>query len=497
LRRYINHKGIGFIISIEEDRPMGFSVSGLVSGLDTDSIISKLMDIEKKPITLLQQQEASYSVKLSAYGQLKSLLSGLRSAARNLDSPSDITTYAATSSNSSVLTADAETSAVKGTYSITVQDIAQVQKLKSQGFGATEAVGEGTIHLKLGSGDSTDITVDASDTISTIASKINDKKLGITASVISDGTQSYLTLTSQKTGEANVIDLTVTEAGTTDPADPENLDTTGLSRLVYQKGATENLTQTQAAADALLSVDGVDNIKRSSNTIDDVIPGVTLYLHDKAPSDPLKLTISRSDTLLTNRVNAFIDAYNQLADYLKQAQLYDPATKQTGSLFADATTRNIDTTVKGLIARTVPGGASGFSRLAELGITTNDDGHLQMDSATFSARLSQNFDAVASFFTKLDTGSEGFAVKVGNTVDAMLSATNGTLTTRTNGVQKSIDSLESQITQLNDRASNTQDRLKKQFTSLEVLLGQYQGLSDSLTQQLSALENLNGAISKK
>jgi flagellar hook-associated protein 2 len=166
-------------------------------------------------------------------------------------------------------------------------------------------------------------------------------------------------------------------------------------------------------------------------------------------------------------------------------------------LFADATTRNIDTTVKGLIARTVPGGASGFSRLAELGITTNDDGHLQMDSATFSARLSQNFDAVASFFTKLDTGSEGFAVKVGNTVDAMLSATNGTLTTRTNGVQKSIDSLESQITQLNDRASNTQDRLKKQFTSLEVLLGQYQGLSDSLTQQLSALENLNGAISKK
>lgn len=475
---------------------MGFSVSGLVSGLDTESIISKLMDIEKKPITLLQQQEASYSVKLSAYGQLKGLLSGLRSAARNLDSPSDITTYAASSSNSGVLTADAETSAVKGTYSITVQSVADVQKLKSQGFGATEAIGGGTIHLKLGSGASTDITVGASDTISTIASAINDKSLGITASVISDGTQSYLTLTSQKTGEANVIDLTVTESGT-NAEDPANFDTTGLSRLVYQKGGTENLTQTQAAADALLSVDGVDNIKRSSNTIDDVITGVTLYLHDKAPSDSLKLTISRSDTLLTNRVNAFIDAYNQLADYLKQAQLYDPATQKTGSLFADATTRNIDNTVKGLIARTVPGGTSGFSRLAELGITTNDDGHLEMNSVTFSAKLSENFDAVSSFFTKLDTGAEGFAVKVGKAVDAILSATSGTLTTRTNGVQKSIDSLEAQITRLSDRATNTEDRLKKQFTSLEVLLGQYQGLSDSLTQQLSALENLNSAVSKK
>lgn len=476
---------------------MTFSVGGLVSGLDTDSIISKLLEIEKKPVTQLQQQEAGYNVKLSAYGQLKSLLSGLRSAARNLDSLSDITTYAATSSNAGVLTADAEISAVKGTYSITVQSIAEVQKLKSDGFNAGEAVGEGTIHLKLGSGAATDIAVKASDTVNDIASAINATQIGITATVITDGSRSYLTLASQKTGEANVIDLTVTEAGTAGPDDPENLDTSGLSRLVYQKGATENLTQTQAAADALISVDGVENIRRASNTIGDVIPGVTLYLHDTAPSAPLKLTISRSDTLLTNRVNAFIDAYNQLADYLKQAQLYNASTKETGSLFADATTRTIDSIVKGLIARTVPGAASGFSRLAELGITTNGDGDLEMNSATFNARLSQDFDAVASFFTKMDTGSEGFAVKVGKAVDSMLSLTSGILTTRTDGVQKSIDGIEAQIARLNDRVNNTQDRLKKQFTSLEVLLGQYQGLSDSLTQQLSALENLNSAISKK
>ncbi len=476
---------------------MAFSVSGLVSGLDTDSIISKLMDIEKKPITQLQQKEAAYNVKLSAYGQLKSMLSGVRSAARNLDSLSDITTYSVSTSNSSVVTADAKTTAVKGTYSVQVVQLAQVQKLRSQGFGASEAVGEGTMYLKLGNGTTTTIDVSSTDTLAQIAAAINGKQSDVVANVINDGTSSYLTLTSQKTGEANVIDLTVMESGTSSVDDPENLDNSGLSRLVYRQGTTENLLQTQAAADAMLTVDGVENIKRSTNTVEDVIPGVTMYLKSAAVGETVKLTVGRSDTLFTSRVNAFINAYNELADFLKQAQLYDPATKKTGTLFADATTRTIDRTMRDLISRTVPGAASGFSRLAELGITTNDEGHLEMDSTTFNAKLSENFDAVANFFTQQTIGSEGFAVKIAKSVDSLLSATNGILTIRTNGIQKTIDSTESQISRLTDRAENTETRLKKQFSSLELLLGKYQGLSDSLTQQLSALENLNSSISKK
>uniref|UniRef100_A0A7C4MP49 Flagellar hook-associated protein 2 n=1 Tax=Desulfatirhabdium butyrativorans TaxID=340467 RepID=A0A7C4MP49_9BACT len=476
---------------------MGFSVSGLISGLDTDSIISKLMDIEKKPITQLQKKEAAYNVKLSAYGQMKNLLSGVRSAARNLDSISDITSYSVTSSNSSVVTADAETSAVKGTYSVEVQQIADVQKLRSVGFGASEAVGAGTIYLKLGTGSTTSITVNASATLKDVADAINRNQKDVVANVISDGSQSYLTLTSQKTGEANVIDLAVMESGTSSIDDPENLDQTGLSRLVYRRGATENLLQTQAAQDAMVTVDGIEDIKRSTNTIADVIPGVTMYLKSQAVGQSVKLTVGRSDTLFTTRVNAFINAYNELADYLKETQLYDAATKKTGALFADATTRMIDRSMRDLISRAVPGAASGFRTLAELGIKTKDDGHLEMDSSTFNAKLTENFDAVATFFTQNTTGAEGFAVKIAKSVDSLLSATSGTLTIRTNGIQKSIDSLESQISRLSDRAENTETRLKKQFTSLETVLGRYQGLSDSLTQQLSALENLNSAISKK
>ncbi len=475
---------------------MAFSVSGLVSGLDTESIISKLMDIEKKPITQLQKKEAAYNVKLSAYGQLKSLLSGVRSAARNLDSLSDITTYSVTSSNS-VVTADAKTTAVKGTYSVQVQQMAQVQQLRSQGFGASEVLGAGTIYLKLGSGAATAIDVNATDTLTQVAEAINREQRDVVANVINDGTSSYLTLTSQKTGEANVIDLTVMESGTSSVDDPENLDDSGLSRLVYRQGATENLLQTQAAADARMTVDGVENIKRSSNTVEDVIPGVTMYLKSAAVGETVKLTVGRNDTLFTSRVNALIDAYNELADFLKEAQLYDPATDQAGTLFADATTRTIDRTMRDLLSRTVPGIASGFSRLAELGITTNDEGHLEMDSTTFNAKLTENFDAVAGFFTQQTTGSEGFAVKIAKSVDSLLSATSGILSIRTNGVQKTIDSMESQISRLTKRAENTETRLKKQFSSLELLLGKYQGLSDSLTQQLSALENLNSAISKK
>lgn len=476
---------------------MGFSVSGLVSGLDTESIITKLMNIEKKPITQLQQKEAAYNVKLSAYGQLKSLLSGVRSAARNLDHRSDITTYSVTSSNSNVVTADAQITAVKGTYSVEVQQIATVQKLRSAGFGDSEAVGAGTITLKLGSGSTTIITVDASDTLSDVADAINRKQSDVVANVISDGSQSFLTLTSQKTGESNVIELTVMENGTSSIDDPENLDSTGLSRLVHRQGVAENLLQTQAAQDAMVTVDGIQNIKRSSNTIENVIPGVTLYLKNQDPGQSVQLTVARSDTLLTNRVNAFISAYNELVDYLKQAQRYDAAKNEAGTLFADATTRMIDRNMKDWISRSVPGVTSGFNTLAELGIRTNDQDHLEMDASTFNAKLSENFDAVTSFFTQSTSGAEGFAVKIGKGVDSLLSPTSGILTIRTNGVQKTIDSMETQISKLNDRSENTETRLKKQFTSLEVLLGKYQGLSDSLTQQLAALENLNNAISKK
>jgi len=551
---------------------MSISVGGLVSGMDTDKIISQLQALQQKPITKLQTQEAAYQVKLTAYSSLQGSLKDVKNASRNLDTSSDITSYAATSSNTSTLTASAERTAVAGSYSVEVTSLAAVHKLKtSTGLSPTEAVGKGTIHLKMGSSAAVDITVGSTSTLSNIATSINAADTGIYASVINDGTNSFLSLTGKQTGAANVINLTVTEDGTSanDPRLAANLDSTGLSRLVYTtssyKGgvgggtgaavnnlaingiivpastgmaelvtninkavsgvtatlqtdgslllsnvtgsysditiggtttdsgltagtysSTKNMGELQGAANAKITVDGVKNISRASNTITDVIGGVSLKLKALGTTT---VEVDRNDELFTTRLNAFLDAYNGLMDSMNNLQSYDKQTKATGTLFGDSTTRRIQSEVQNLLSNSVSGLPATLSHLTDLGVSTNAAGKLELDSSIFSTQLKDNFDNVVKFFTKTDTGTEGFAVRMATSVEKILDIQGGTLAARTKGIQGSIDGLDKQILTLNSRMTISETRLRTQFSSLEVLLGQYQNTSNSLTSNLDALQS--------
>ena len=545
---------------------MSISVGGLVSGMDTDKIISQLQALQQKPITKLQTQEAAYQVKLTAYSSLQGNLKDVKNAARNLDTSSDITSYAATSSNTSTLTASAERTAVAGSYSVTVNKLAAVHKLTSTGFSPTEAVGKGTIQLKMGSSAAVNIAVGATSTLSNIATSINAADTGIYASVINDGTNSFLSLTGKQTGAANVISLTVTEDGTTDPKLAANLDSSGLSRLAYTTSATsykgvsgsgavdgltingiavtaspdmaglianinydvagvtatlqtdgslllnnitgsdiviggtttnsgltagtysgtKNLAQLQGAANADITVDGVTNISRASNTISDVVGGVSLKLKALGTTT---VEVERNDELFTTRLNAFLDAYNGLTDSLNNLQSYDKQTKATGTLFGDSTTRRIQSELRNMFSNSVSGLPAALSHLTDLGVSTNAAGKLELSSSVFNTKLKDNFDDVVKFFTKTDTGAEGFAVRMASSVEKILNTQGGTLAARTKGIQGSIDGLDKQILTLNSRMTMSETRLRTQFSSLEVLLGQYQNTSNSLTSNLDALQS--------
>lgn len=546
---------------------MSISVGGLVSGMDTDKIISQLQALQQKPITKLQTQEAAYQVKLTAYSSLQGNLKDVKNAARNLDTVSDITSYAATSSSTSLLTASAGKTAVVGSYSVTVDSLAAVHKLTSTGFSPTEAVGKGTIHLKMGSSAAIDIAVGSTSTISDVAKSINAADTGIYASVINDGTNSFLSLTGKQTGAANIIDLTVTEDGTSDPKLAANLDSAGLSRLAYTTSVTnyrgvggvsgavdgmtingsavtastdmaglianinnevsgvtatlqtdgslllsnvtgsdiiigglttnsgltagtyngaKNMVQLQGAANADITVDGVTHISRASNTISDVIGGVSLKLKDLGTAT---VEVERNDELFSTRLNAFLDAYNGLMDSLNSLQSYDKQTKATGTLFGDSTTRRIQSEVRNLFSNSVSGLPATLSHLTDLGVSTNAAGKLELDSSVFNTQLKDNFDDVVKFFTKTDTGAEGFAVRMATSVEKILDIQGGTLAARTKGIQGSIDGLDEQILKLNSRMKISETRLRTQFASLEVLLGQYQNTSNSLTSNLDALQS--------
>jgi flagellar hook-associated protein 2 len=385
------------------------------------------------------------------------------------------------------LTASAESTATSGSYSIKVNNLAAAQKLTSDtnsdplidgGFDPDEFIGKGTIHLALGSSDAVDIAVSETSTISDVAKAINAADAGVYASVISDGNSSFLTLTGKQTGEDNVISLTVTEDGTS-LGDLVNKDMTGLSRLY-----AGNLKETQVAANSDIAVDGVTNIIRETNTIDDVISGVTLSL--KSDGSSATVSVERSDDLFTTQMNAFLDAYNGLIDSLKKLQSYDSVTKTAGTLLGDATTRQIDSKVRSLISNSVSGLSAGVNRLTDFGVSTDADGKLSLDSTVFKAKLADNFENVSTFFTKTDVG---FAARMVDSMDTMLDTYDGALAVRTKGIQKSIDTIDDRITTLNDRMSSSETRLRAQFSALEVTLAKYQGLSSSLTASLAQIQN--------
>ena len=469
---------------------MSISIGGLVSGLDTNSIIEQLRSVQEQPILLLQQKEAAYQVELTAYGGLQSALNSLKSAMECLDDVSDLTGFSAASGDTDLFTVSAGDDAVEGSYDVTVQQLAEVHKLTSGAFTEIESVGGGTIHLQLGDATAVDISVSATDTIADVAQAINDADAGVNAAVIFDGSSYFLTLSGDDTGAANVIELTVTDD------DGNNTDTNNLSRLVYDADGTENLTESQAAQDSLITVDGVSNISRDTNVIDDVIEGVTITLKSApgSPDNVTALTVSRDTSTVTSGVASFVSAYNDLVDFFDMYQSYDRESETAGVLLGDSTTKMINNRLRDMVGNTVSG-VEEFSRLSDLGITLNYEGHLEVDSSKLNDALDDHFDETLQFFTRTTEGSEGFAVRMAEALDTMLDSRDGIIAAREDGIQDSLDNIGDQVERVEMRISAWEIRTRAQFEALEVLLAQYQTTSDYLSQQILGLQNLNNYIS--
>lgn len=466
------------------------SVGGLVSGLDTNSIISQLLEVERRPILQLQQKEVAFQVELSAYGSVQSALENLQSAVESLRTSNDFAQFSTSSQNTDLVTATANASAAVGSHQVTVQQLAQAHKLHSTGFADAEVVGAGTLHLQVGSGAVQDLTIDAAATITDVATAINDANAGVQASVIFDGTNHFLSLSADTTGAQNTINITVTDT------DGNDTDAAGLSRLAV---TPNGLTETQSALDAIIDVDGVLNIQRSSNTISDVLSGVTFTLHDAptAPDNTTTVSVTHAIGDVRDTIRGFVEAFNDVVDTIGTQQFFDPETNAAGALLGDSTTNLIRRQLNNLVSNTVPGLDASLSRLADLGITRDTEGKLTIDSSTLSHALETRFDETVQLFTQTDEGAEGFAVRMGDGLERILASNTGILSVRQKGIQTSIDSLNEKAVRLNDRLVSTEERLRAQFTSLELLLSQFQATSDALNQQLTGLQNLNRSIANK
>ena len=269
------------------------SSPGIASGIDIKSIVSQLVALERKPLQSLQTQAASLRSKVSVYGSLRSMASALGDAAAKLSQASSWNVVSASSSDSSAVGVSARGTAVRTNLSVQVHNLARAQSTASAAVPRDSAVGSGTLSIQLGrwSGGSfeaggasaVDVEVGADDSLSTIASKINDARAGVSATVLRDASGERLLIRSDNTGEVNGFRIQVSDD------DGDDTDNSGLSRLAFDPGAATGMTLSQAGTDAQLTINNVA-VSSPSNTLADSLPGLTLTL-SKETTAPVEINV--------------------------------------------------------------------------------------------------------------------------------------------------------------------------------------------------------------
>jgi flagellar hook-associated protein 2 len=450
---------------------MAISATGIGSGIDVESLVSQLVAAESQPATnRLNTKEAKLQASLSAFGSLKSALSSFQSTVKLLNDETDFLARTTTSSNTDLFTATANKTAVEGSYKIEVFQLAQAAKMRSGDFvdGEDSVVGTGTLNISLGS-DSFQLTIAEPDnTLADVRDAINNASdnPGIKASIINVDGGARLVLSSEKVGGSNTIGIVATDNNGADGFD--------LGRL-----ATANLTSLQDAQDAIIYVDN-QMVTRDKNSFSDVISGVTFNLKEAEQGTIETLTIDLDKASVTKKLNSFIESYNSLADTMANLSSYNADTGAAGTLLGDSALRGIQTQIRQTMTDAIKG--LDFSTLVDLGITTNDSGHLEVDSTKLDSVLSQDFTAVAQLFSS----ENGLANKLDDVLDRYIS-TDGILISRTDGLQSRIDSITDERERLSTRLAALEARYRAQFTAMDAMVAQMQSMGDYLSQQLANL----------
>jgi flagellar hook-associated protein 2 len=398
---------------VKRNIDMGISSAGIGSGLDVNGIVTSLMGVEKKPLTLVAQQKAAFQSEISAYGTLNSALATFQTAVSALSSASAFNAQNVTSGNPSVFTASASGNATVGDYAVTVSQLAKSQKLASTGF-ATNAtvVGTGTLTISFGDTAGNIFTANtakssvvipitsANNTLAGVRDAINASNSSVSATIVNNGTENQLVITSKDTGEVNSLKITVADD------DGNNLNASGLSKLAYDPtfifdplvpdDIGKNMTKVQTEQNALLNVDGIA-VTKSGNTITDVIEGVTLNLLTTSASS-VNLGVASNQDKAKSSVTAFVDSYNKLDATLRSLTNFGGVGKASGVLLGDATIRSVTSQIKSVMTKTIASSGT-ITSLSQIGVAFQRDGKLALDSTKLTAALSTSFSEIATLFT--------------------------------------------------------------------------------------------------
>lgn len=465
------------------------SSPGIGSGLDVKSIVSQLVALERQPLDKLKLQAATVQTKISAFGQIKSMVSTLADAAGKLTSVTGWNAVAAKSSNTAAVTVTAVGGTLPTSFSVEVQGLANAQSTASAALlPVGGALGAGTLRLELGqwsvspasftpsSGTPVDIDITATDTVFDIASKINGANAGVTATVLSDASGERLLLRGKNTGEEAGFRLGVTDA------DGVDTDAMGLSRLVAGS------TTTQSAANARATVNGIA-VTSATNTFANTVSGVT-FKAEAVTTAPVELSIAKDNDALKKNIDDFVSAYNAINELLSDATKYDGSSKQAGLFQGDSTAIGLQNALRNAV-QSVSTASPMFQRLSDVGITQQRGGSLAVDSSKLTKAL-ENSDQVRDMFRSTDPGSaQGIAFKIKSLTTSLLSV-DGFFSAKQSTLQLSLDRNAKDQGRVADRATAVEKQLNRRYTALDTQLASLSALNAYIGQQVTTWNKSRG-----
>ncbi|MEZ6195550.1 MAG: flagellar filament capping protein FliD [Planctomycetota bacterium] len=437
-----------------------FSFSGLASGLDTQAIIEQLVAIESRPINRLEQRRSEYVSSQSRFSEYRTKLTSLEDVVKKLKDVTQLPLFKATSSDEDRVRVSASDEAADASYQVTVNNVA---KAHSIGFTSPfsdpeQAFGGGQIGINVGGYELTPITIDAQDGLYDIRDKINQSGASVNASVIYDGTDYQLVITSEKTGVANGFEIQATG---------------------FPPGSALTASVLQNPEDASVTINNIA-VTSASNTIENAIQGVSIELLGTTDAgSPVSVGVERDNDAVADVLEDFIDAYNGVFGLL-----------DSESDKSDVALRTVRNTLRNAFGTILDDQTFGLVGLSQLGIETDGSGRAKLDREVFDQAFDGDLDQFLEVLGgKADGSAEGIADVFSRVLRGdpdtpgsvgLLTFGEGTLSLREKTVGERIRSIDDQITRLEDRLVKYEERQTAKFAALEQLVAQFQAQGAAL-----------------
>ena len=455
------------------------SFGGLGNGIDFGPIVELLVQAKRIPIDRINERKLNDQEKLTNFGSLGTKLLGLQNAANSLRTrlsfdKNEVSVSSA--SSQALLTASASSTAASGTYTVTVNELASAHQIVSKASTAVSTTdtdivsgASGTFSFQVGTGSVQTVNLDATGTLENLRDGINNLGAGVSASILNTGTETTpayrLVLASNDTGASNSLTIS---------ADDTILDT-----------VTTGVDTFQAAQDSQIVLGegvGAVTINRSSNTLTDVISGLTLNLQAEDLNNPVTISVTQDNTAVKEGISNFVSAYNEVVGFINERTEFDLETGERGIFVGESLARIVLDRIRQSAFSQISG-LSTYTSASQIGFETQTtDGTIKLNETMLDAALSQNYSAVRDLFVQNPTtGTEGIAELMVNAVDALDDVESGALIIRQNSLTNKIDDFVQQISVKESALSRFEEQQRIKFANLDGLLAGLQNQLDALS----------------